>query len=212
MTRHPGLRLLPERFMVIRQALGVPAGRDPKVAGMIDVFLAQVRAEKFIDRIIAENRVEGATVVVDDSVANARNLVAGANKDGFHVRNSNVGRDYEADIVADISAAAAGHLCPHCGNPMITRRAIEIGNIFKLGTRYTEAMGATYLDKNGKSQPIVMGSYGIGVGRGAAGVPGRGDAGPGSEDVDARAEVAEARAGVPVRRRADGVGAARPGR
>lgn len=62
MARHPGLRLLPERFMVIRQALGVPAGRDPKVAGMIDVFLAQVRAEKFIDRIIAENRVEGATV------------------------------------------------------------------------------------------------------------------------------------------------------
>lgn len=62
MARHPGLRLLPERFMVIRQALGVPAGRDPKVAGMIDVFLAQVRAEQFIDRIIAENRVEGATV------------------------------------------------------------------------------------------------------------------------------------------------------
>lgn len=62
MARHPGLRLLPERFMVIRQALGVPAGRDPKVAGMIDVFLAQVRAERFIDRIIAENRVEGATV------------------------------------------------------------------------------------------------------------------------------------------------------
>lgn len=62
MARHPGLRLLPERFMVIRQALGVPAGRDPKVAGMIDVFLAQMRAEKFIDRIIAENRVEGATV------------------------------------------------------------------------------------------------------------------------------------------------------
>ena len=62
MARHPGLRLLPERFMVIRQALGVPAGRDPKVARMIDVFLAQVRAEKFIDRIIAENRVEGATV------------------------------------------------------------------------------------------------------------------------------------------------------
>ena len=62
MTRHPGLRFLPERFMVIRQALGVSAGRDPKVVAMIDAFLTQVRAEGFIDRIIAENRAEGATV------------------------------------------------------------------------------------------------------------------------------------------------------
>lgn len=117
---------------------------------------------------IGINRGENVTVVVDQSVASARNLVAGANKDGYHVKNSNVGRDYEADLIVDISAAAAGHLCPVCGNPMITRRAIEAGNIFKLGTRYTEAMGATYLDQNGKSHPIVMGSYGIGVGRNAA--------------------------------------------
>src|SRR5699024_7945463 len=57
---------------------------------------------------------------------------------------------------------------PHCGTPMTAQRAIEVGNIFKLGTRYTTAMGATYLDQNGKAQPIVMGSYGIGVGRSAA--------------------------------------------
>lgn len=117
---------------------------------------------------IGINRGENVVVVVDQSVASARNLVAGANKDGYHVRNSNVGRDYEADIIADVSAAAAGHLCPVCGEPMITRRAIEVGNIFKLGTRYTTAMGATYLDQNGKAHPVIMGSYGIGVGRNAA--------------------------------------------
>lgn len=117
---------------------------------------------------IGINRGENVVVVVDQSVASARNLVAGANKDGYHVRNSNLGRDYEADIIADVSAAAAGHLCPVCGEPMITRRAIEVGNIFKLGTRYTTAMGATYLDQNGKAHPVIMGSYGIGVGRNAA--------------------------------------------
>lgn len=112
--------------------------------------------------------VHDAIVVVDDSVVNARNLVAGANKHGYHVRNSNVGRDYEAHHVGNVSAAAEGHLCPNCGTPMVARRAIEVGNIFKLGTRYTEAMGATYLDPNGKAKPIVMGSYGIGSGRSAA--------------------------------------------
>jgi prolyl-tRNA synthetase len=112
--------------------------------------------------------VHDALIVVDESVRKARNLVAGANKAGYHLKNTNLGRDYEADIVADIASAAHGALCPRCGEAMNARRAIEIGNIFKLGTRYTEAMGATYLDQNGKAKPIVMGSYGIGVGRAAA--------------------------------------------
>ena len=105
------------------------------------------------------------TLVVDDLVAASSNLVAGANKVDYHYRNVNHGRDYEADIVTDLVAADAGHSCPQCGQPLHAVRGIEVGNIFKLGTMYSEAMGATYLDENGKSHPIVMGSYGIGSGR-----------------------------------------------
>lgn len=108
---------------------------------------------------------ERVTVVVDDLVAASPNLVAGANRPDTHVRNVNYGRDYEADMVLDIVAAADGHACPRCGAPLRTVRGVEVGNIFKLGTRYSAAMGATYLDENGESKPIVMGSYGIGSGR-----------------------------------------------
>ncbi|MGN6483624.1 MAG: proline--tRNA ligase [Thermomicrobiales bacterium] len=112
--------------------------------------------------------VHDAFVIVDESIATSPNLVAGANRPGWHLKNVNLGRDFQADLVADIAAAAEGHRCPVCGAPMTARRAIEVGNIFKLGTRYSEALGATYLDAEGESHPIVMGSYGIGVGRGAA--------------------------------------------
>jgi prolyl-tRNA synthetase len=110
----------------------------------------------------------GTTVVVDDLVARAPNLVAGANREGWHVRNVNVGRDYEADVVADIVNAREGDPCPACGGPVILRNGIEVGNIFKLGTKYTEAFDATYLGEDGREHPIVMGSYGIGVGRNVA--------------------------------------------
>ncbi len=104
-------------------------------------------------------------LVVDDLVAASPNLVAGANKVNYHYRNVNYGRDYEADIVTDIVAAAEGYLDPIGGKPMRSVRGIEVGNIFKLGTKYSKALGATYLDENGKAQPIVMGSYGIGSDR-----------------------------------------------
>ncbi len=158
-------------FVVIRGDLEV---NETKLRNLLDTgdllpaTAEQITAVGAVAGYASPIGVHDATVVVDESVANARNLVAGANKEGYHVINSNVGRDYEADHIADISAAAAGHLCPNCGQPMIARRAIEIGNIFKLGTRFTEAMGATYLDQNGKAHPVVMGSYGIGVGRSAA--------------------------------------------
>ncbi len=109
--------------------------------------------------------VKGALIVVDDAIPTSPNLVAGANEDGFHFLNVNFGRDYQADIVADIAAAQDGDLCPRCGKAMHTSRGVEIGNIFKLGTKYTEALGATFLDKDGKEKPVIMGSYGIGVGR-----------------------------------------------
>ncbi len=108
---------------------------------------------------------EDVLVAVDDLIPHSYNLVAGANEQGFHLRNTNLGRDYEADIVADIAMAEEGTACPSCKGRLVAKRGVEVGNIFKLGTRYTEALGATFLDENGKPQPIIMGSYGIGVGR-----------------------------------------------
>jgi prolyl-tRNA synthetase len=107
-------------------------------------------------------------VVVDDLVARSPNLVAGANREGFHYRNVNVGRDFTADVVGDITNAQEGDACPVCGKSVILRNGIEVGNIFKLGTKFADAAGATYLGEDGQAHPIVMGSYGIGVGRNVA--------------------------------------------
>jgi prolyl-tRNA synthetase len=104
-------------------------------------------------------------VVIDELVADSANLVAGANREGFHFRNVNVPRDYRVDVVADVANAREGDACPNCGEPVTLRNGIEVGNIFKLGTRYTEALDARYLGEDGELHPIVMGSYGIGLGR-----------------------------------------------
>ncbi len=109
--------------------------------------------------------VSGVQVVVDDLVAESTNLVAGANKEGYHLYNVNYGRDYEADIVADIASAYEGAPCPQCGAPVRLERAIEVGNIFKLGTKYAAALKAQYRDEAGELHPMVMGCYGIGVER-----------------------------------------------
>jgi prolyl-tRNA synthetase len=108
------------------------------------------------------------TIVVDDLVTRSPNLVAGANREGFHFRNVNVPRDFQPDLVADITNAREGDRCPQCGGSVILRNGIEVGNIFKLGTKYTEAYGATYLGEDGREHPVIMGSYGIGVGRNVA--------------------------------------------
>jgi prolyl-tRNA synthetase len=109
--------------------------------------------------------VDGALVVADDAIPASPNLVAGANEEGFHFLNANQGRDFEADVVADIASAEAGSSCPECGSAMRAERGVEVGNTFKLGTRYSEALGASFLDDDGERKPVVMGSYGIGVGR-----------------------------------------------
>lgn len=109
--------------------------------------------------------IKGALVVVDDLIPVSPNLVAGANEDGFHLRNVNLGRDYEADIIADIVSAEEGYPCPVCGEAMGISRGVEVGNIFKLGSRYSVDMDATFLDQEGKEQHVIMGSYGIGSGR-----------------------------------------------
>ena len=104
-------------------------------------------------------------VVVDDSIPDSTNLVAGANQEGYHLQNVNYERDFQADIITDIANAQAGDACPECGKPLRAERGVEIGNIFKLGTRYTDAMGCYFLDQEGQSRPVIMGSYGIGSGR-----------------------------------------------
>ncbi|HUQ43061.1 MAG TPA: proline--tRNA ligase, partial [Candidatus Limnocylindria bacterium] len=107
-------------------------------------------------------------VVVDELVARSPNLVAGANRAGWHVKNVNVPRDYTPDHIAEITNAREGDPCPKCGTPVRLAKAIEVGNIFKLGTDFTEAFGSMYLGEDGERHPIVMGSYGIGLGRNVA--------------------------------------------
>lgn len=106
------------------------------------------------------------TSIVDDSVSDSPNLVAGANKIDYHLKNGNYGRDFEGDIVTDIAMAQAGDACPNdCDGHLVEHRGVEVGHIFKLGTGYSESMGATFLDENGAEQHPLMGCYGIGVGR-----------------------------------------------
>ena len=107
---------------------------------------------------------EGTVVIVDDSVAMSSNLVAGANKEGFHYINTNFGIDYNG-TVADIAQAKEGYKCPVCGRPLKSSKGVEVGNIFQLGTRYSEAMNCYFQDEKGERKPVIMGSYGIGVGR-----------------------------------------------
>jgi prolyl-tRNA synthetase len=107
-------------------------------------------------------------IVVDELVARSPNLVAGANREGYHFRNVNVGRDFTPDVTADITNVEEGDSCPVCGSPVKLANGIEVGNIFKLGTKFTDAAGATYLGEDGREHPIIMGSYGIGIGRNVA--------------------------------------------
>jgi prolyl-tRNA synthetase len=104
-------------------------------------------------------------VIVDDLIPESTNLVAGANRVDYHLRNVNYGRDYTATVLTDISAARQGDLCPECGSPLRAERGVEVGNIFKLGTWYSEAMGCLFQDQTGEMKPVIMGSYGIGLGR-----------------------------------------------
>ena len=108
---------------------------------------------------------EQVLLVVDDLIPASPNLVAGANREGWHYRNVNCGRDYEPNLTLDVVSAAEGHPCPVCRAPLRSVRGVEVGNIFKLGTKYSQAMDATFLDEEGESSPMVMGCYGIGSGR-----------------------------------------------
>ena len=110
------------------------------------------------------------TVVVDSELVGLKNLCAGACKLDHHILNVNYGRDYEGDIVTDLKVLKEGDPCPVCGAPIKHTRGIEVGQVFKLGTKYSKAMNAIYKDENQQDHPLVMGCYGIGVSRTLAAV------------------------------------------
>ena len=109
--------------------------------------------------------ISGFRVIADDSITPGTNFVAGGNKPDTHLKNVNYPRDFKADLVADIAMARAGEGCPRCGGKLSSTHGIEVGHIFKLGTFLSERLGAMFIDDKGESHPIIMGCYGIGLGR-----------------------------------------------
>jgi prolyl-tRNA synthetase len=114
--------------------------------------------------------VQGHFVIADEALRGRRNMLTGANEDGFHLRGVDIERDIPVKAWLDLRAVRAGEGCAMCSGLLAVFKTIEVGHIFKLGTKYSEAMGAAVLDANGRSVPIVMGSYGIGLERNMAAV------------------------------------------
>ncbi|AFK86003.1 MULTISPECIES: proline--tRNA ligase [Thermoanaerobacterium] len=107
-------------------------------------------------------------LIADAEIPAMRNVIVGANETDYHLKNANYGRDFKADVVSDVRKVVDGDKCPKCGSPLKLDRGIEVGHIFKLGTKYSDALGANYIDENGNEKPIIMGCYGIGLNRIAA--------------------------------------------
>jgi len=155
-------------FAVIRGDLEVNEVKLQRALKCADLRTAEeeeVAAAGIVAGYASPIGISGVRVVVDDSVPAAKNLVAGANRVGYHYTNSNLGRDYTADVVADIALVQEGDRCPQCGTQLSADRGIEVGHIFKLGTFLSDKLGANFLDENGRAKAAVMGCYGIGVGR-----------------------------------------------
>jgi prolyl-tRNA synthetase len=104
-------------------------------------------------------------LLVDTALQGRKNLIAGANKEDYHIKNVTPGKDFQPTAYADLRSVMAGEPCPNCGSPLRMDTAVEIGHIFKLGFKYSESMGARVLDKNGKEVTPIMGCYGIGIER-----------------------------------------------
>jgi len=155
-------------FVVIRGDIEVNEVKLKNILHCIELRLAS-EAEVIDAGIVAGSAspigISGIKIIADDSITSGVNFVAGANKPDTHFRNVNYPRDFQADLVDDIAQAQAGEGCPKCGGKLLTSHGIEVGHIFKLGTFLSEKLGAFFIDQSGVSQPIVMGCYGIGLGR-----------------------------------------------
>jgi prolyl-tRNA synthetase len=110
-------------------------------------------------------QIERPILLVDQALEGRTNLISGANKEDYHLKNVTPGRDFQPTSYADLRSVTAGEACPNCGAPLRIDTAVEIGHIFKLGYKYSESMGARVLDRNGKEVTPIMGSYGIGIER-----------------------------------------------
>jgi len=150
-------------FAIIRGDLGISDAKLKNALGITDLYTAierEIVAVGAVPGYASPVGVRGAKVVVDDSVLLGSNFVAGANEHGYHLMNVNYPRDFQADILTDIAQAQAGYPCPRCHGELTEMPGIEIGSL-KRG----QSIGATYLDRGGKSKPIVMGYYGLDLGR-----------------------------------------------
>ncbi len=155
-------------FAVIRGDLDVNEIKLKKVLHAVDLRLAtdeEVKAGGIVPGSASPVGMMGVRVVADISITSGTNFVAGANKQGRHLKNVNYPRDFKAEIVTDISKAKAGDACTVCGGALRTVRGMEIGHVFKLGTSISDKLGASFVDEKGASHPIIMGCYGIGIGR-----------------------------------------------
>ena len=156
-------------FVVIRGDLEVNEVKlNNALGGVAELRLAtpdEVRAKGLVAGSASPIGLDGIRIIADDSINMGSNFVVGANRQDYHLRNSNHPRDFKAYVITDIALAEEGFACPLCGEPLTTRRGIEVGHVFKLGTRYSEVAGAYFPDQNDVQRPIIMGCYGIGVGR-----------------------------------------------
>ena len=126
---------------------------------------AEVKASGLVAGSASAVGISGIRKVADPSIESGNNFVVGANKPDTHMTGANYPRDFEVDILTDIALAQPGQLCGQCGGILAATRGVEVGHIFKLGTFFSETLGANYLDSEGRNLPITMGCYGIGVGR-----------------------------------------------
>jgi prolyl-tRNA synthetase len=155
-------------FVVIRGDLPVNEIKLANALHASDLRLAtdaEAKEQGIIPGCASPIGLKGVKIIADDSIESGTNFVAGGNLPETHVRNVNVPRDFKPDMVLDIARAQAGNSCPMCGGVMTSVRGIEVGHIFKLGTFYSQALGANFTDEAGAVHPIIMGCYGIGIGR-----------------------------------------------
>jgi len=155
-------------FVSIRGDIEVNEIKLKNAAGCVELRLAtddEVAAAGLVAGYASPIAVKGIKLIADDSITMGTNFVAGANKPDKHIKNINYPRDFQVDLIADIANAKAGDCCPKCSAALAAIKGIEVGHVFKLGTKFTERLGANYLDHDGVSRPIIMGTYGIGIGR-----------------------------------------------
>ncbi len=155
-------------FAVLRGDLEVNEVKLKNALGCRELRLAtdgEGRAAGLVAGSASPIGIDHLKRIADPSIAAGNNFVVGANRPDTHYRNANYPRDFSVDLLTDIALAQPGQLCPQCGGPLESTRGIEVGHIFKLGTFYSETLGALYLDNAGQQRPIIMGCYGIGVGR-----------------------------------------------